>query len=91
MKWVGTLLYDFLQRVARNATIGAEGCPIGVQVELLELNLNCRWRFELSSDAAGGWKALPGGVGYPRNEGGGETRQVSLVEDYVMDYNVKSH
>ena len=60
--------------MARNATIGAEGCPIGVQVALLlALNLNCRRWFELSSDAAGGWKALPRRDGYPRDEGGGKT------------------
>ena len=59
--------------MARNATIGAEGCPIGVQVKLLVLNLKCRRWFELSSDVAGGWEALPGGDGYPRDEGGGET------------------
>ena len=55
------------------------------------LNLNCRRWFELSSDAAGGWKALPGGNGYPCNEGGGETGQVALVEEYILDYNVKLH
>ena len=53
--------------------MGAEGCPIGVQVALMVLNLNCRRWFELSSDAAGGWKALPRRDGYPRDEGGGKT------------------
>ena len=42
-------------------------------MKLLVLNLKCRRWFELSSDVAGGWEALPGGDGYPRDEGGGET------------------
>ena len=41
--------------------------------------------FDLSSDVAGGWKALPGGDGYPRNEGGGETGQFALVEEYILE------
>ena len=49
------------------------------------LNLNCRRWFELHSVVAGGWKALPGGDGYPRDEGGGEARQVALVEKYILD------
>ena len=41
--------------------------------------------FELNSGAVGGWKTLPGGDGYPRDEGGGEARQVALVEKYILD------
>ena len=60
-------------------------------MKLLVLNLKCRRWFELSSDVAGGWKALPGGDGYPRNEGGGEAGQVALVEEYILDKPRKYH
>ena len=55
-------VFTLFKRWARDATVGAEGCPIGVQVSLCQ-SFSGVWFF-----SSGGRQTLPGGDGHPCNE-----------------------